>query len=739
MKLFDLLNEVKIDNNGGIGEVPDNRNVDYLGLRVLMKPSVFLSLASTLYREQASSVDYLKSQLAQGQGIASPWLVITVPQEWDDNDFSQPAKVAGHEGRNRMYAVLETEGDVPVETHLFFGGGLRSRHIKPEWIEALNKSLVPQRRASPVPGPFFEMDKKLDERKGAPGTLKAKITRLYGGDVTCSKTQKLKTRRGATNLDKRQANWFQNKHCGGATRVDEIISGGSIPGDWKKYGSGDAEMFETEFDFQKHKITISVSRDWAQSGAYVLMKKNIEPKADLIGREIIFRVDGETDPTGLLGTGAAGVMSTVVGKIVGLLHSITWDYLVFAGAGDSRQRLYTKILHRLAPGLDAESIQFGDWFLLVKNHLLWTSSQELDKLDESPQPVTAKWQQDNVGSVSRYITSFEYDDHLVEQRLTQDKNQKDLQDALAASDLRPSPQAKGYVWLWTVDGEIEQTGTMGLKAIPLWKELVRRLFGWLGSHEWDYLTFIGGRGSRNKLYSALGQMLAQRAGGKVYFDFDTSDFVVYKPSAIVQPKLQEAFDYQLPRDKWKIKTEGDSYIDFLFEIDGNEYELRMSRLHEPQKRGIYEVEFRHTEYGMDISGTGSAFKVFSAVFQLLKYAIDHQKTLPVNGLWFQAWAPSRKKLYKSMAPKLARHLGWTWVTNQESFPYSLSPGTDGYLILKPSLGETAGVGKIVKGVNTTTDVGPDAVQKQARKFLNKVSRKGVPPQIQSNGKFVAPK
>jgi hypothetical protein len=57
------------------------------------------------------------------------------------------------------------------------------------------------------------------------------------------------------------------------------------------------------------------------------------------------------------------------------------------------------------------------------------------------------------------------------------------------------------------------------------------------------------------------------------------------------------------------------------------------------------------------------------------------------------------------------------------------------LILKPSLGETAGVGKIVKGVNTTTDVGPDAVQKQARKFLNKVTAGGVPPQTQSNGKF----
>jgi transcriptional antiterminator len=32
IELFALLNEVKIDNVSGIGEVPDNKNVDYLGL-----------------------------------------------------------------------------------------------------------------------------------------------------------------------------------------------------------------------------------------------------------------------------------------------------------------------------------------------------------------------------------------------------------------------------------------------------------------------------------------------------------------------------------------------------------------------------------------------------------------------------------------------------------------------------------------------------------------------------------
>jgi hypothetical protein len=209
IELFALLNEVKIDNVSGIGEVPDNRNVDYLGLRVLMKPSVFLSLASKISRDQATSVDYIKQQLDQGQGMASPWLVLDIPVEWDEGSLEKPARVTAHEGRNRMYAVLETEGDVPVETHLFFAG-LRARHIKPKWIEALNTSLVPQRQSSAMAGPFFSTDTSIDERAGAPGTLKAKITRLYGGNVTCEKAKKLKNRRSATSHDKAQANWFLN-------------------------------------------------------------------------------------------------------------------------------------------------------------------------------------------------------------------------------------------------------------------------------------------------------------------------------------------------------------------------------------------------------------------------------------------------------------------------------------------------------------------------------------------------
>ena len=45
-----------------------------------------------------------------------------------------------------------------------------------------------------------------------------------------------------------------------------------------------------------------------------------------------------------------------------------------------------------------------------------------------------------------------------------------------------------------------------------------------------------------------------------------------------------------------------------------------------------------------------------------------------------------------------------------------------------------GVGKIVKGVNTTPDVGINELTKQAKKFGNKVSRTGQPP-VNPGGKI----
>ena len=51
------------------------------------------------------------------------------------------------------------------------------------------------------------------------GVLKARINKLYGGDVTCSKVKKLKSRNDATNRDTQLANWFINmQDCNGRSK-----------------------------------------------------------------------------------------------------------------------------------------------------------------------------------------------------------------------------------------------------------------------------------------------------------------------------------------------------------------------------------------------------------------------------------------------------------------------------------------------------------------------------------------
>lgn len=72
-----------------------------------------------------------------------------------------------------------------------------------EYLDALN---MPEKE------PLQEAYKGKRTNDGAPGTLKAKISKLYGGDVTIAKAKKLKSRENATPHDKRQANWFINFH-----------------------------------------------------------------------------------------------------------------------------------------------------------------------------------------------------------------------------------------------------------------------------------------------------------------------------------------------------------------------------------------------------------------------------------------------------------------------------------------------------------------------------------------------
>jgi len=152
------INEVIIDNVNGAGSVPWNEEVDYMGLRVLMKPSIFLKLtpelSDWLHKEH---IDKFQEYMKGGGTIGAPFLTIEIPDDWKKDIFKRSAKVMGHEGRHRMSAVLKFEGDEPIETHLFFGGW-RHHHFEenPEWIQQLNTRLKSQRGIL-LRGPFFKV------------------------------------------------------------------------------------------------------------------------------------------------------------------------------------------------------------------------------------------------------------------------------------------------------------------------------------------------------------------------------------------------------------------------------------------------------------------------------------------------------------------------------------------------------------------------------------------------------
>jgi hypothetical protein len=159
-KVKDLFeNNNIIDNKNGWGAVPNNQEIDYLGLRVSMTPETFIKLASPLGSEPSEKI---VQHIAQGGKIGSPFLIIDIPREWEDGDLSMPARVVSHEGRNRMLAVAKVLGNKPIEVHLFFSQGLRNRHITDDFKKVLNKGLVKEKSNSIIKGPLFNLNESIN-------------------------------------------------------------------------------------------------------------------------------------------------------------------------------------------------------------------------------------------------------------------------------------------------------------------------------------------------------------------------------------------------------------------------------------------------------------------------------------------------------------------------------------------------------------------------------------------------
>ncbi len=137
---------VIFDNEYGLGNVPNNKNVNYLGFTAVMKIDDFLNLAADHEEQRNETAKDIKELIDQGYGIATPWLEIEMENVIDGKGI---AKIVGHEGRARAICCQKYFGLTEMPIH-FFPKFLRSRHISNEHINSLNKDGIQRERSSAV-------------------------------------------------------------------------------------------------------------------------------------------------------------------------------------------------------------------------------------------------------------------------------------------------------------------------------------------------------------------------------------------------------------------------------------------------------------------------------------------------------------------------------------------------------------------------------------------------------------
>lgn len=150
---------VHFDPVDGIGEVPDNRNVRYMGFVVWMPISEFLGLNPPLCGDGSTKkVAGLARELSKGKVFAPPFLVVDVLgvdglNLWLDEEIKEVIKsfrVRSHEGRHRMTALLQIAGDVSVPVQVFGPRGWRALDFSVD--ELRGATIHPDPRGSSISG-----------------------------------------------------------------------------------------------------------------------------------------------------------------------------------------------------------------------------------------------------------------------------------------------------------------------------------------------------------------------------------------------------------------------------------------------------------------------------------------------------------------------------------------------------------------------------------------------------------
>jgi hypothetical protein len=178
MRSAEFVTELSFDDQNGIGITPNNKDIDHIGMRVLMRPDDFIRLAQPLPIDDEEEAK-IKAMATSGKKFAPPWLKIEVANEWKAFDkspefrFAKPGRIIEHEGRHRMLAHKLEHGNVPVEVHVVLQSPNKEwrtsnwtnnnkNDYSKEVVAALNRSLKSESGAM-VAGPFFHYEGAYEE------------------------------------------------------------------------------------------------------------------------------------------------------------------------------------------------------------------------------------------------------------------------------------------------------------------------------------------------------------------------------------------------------------------------------------------------------------------------------------------------------------------------------------------------------------------------------------------------
>lgn len=155
---------VAFDNVKGMGAVPYNQEVDYMGFAMELTPATFLKFAA--YDDRSDDAARIVKQIQEGTSIGAPYLWLELNYKEYQQGKPLFATVEGHEGRARMTAIHDLVGDVKVPVHVFLRGGLRAHSLSEKFFSDLRDGgMVPENtNVQPIKahiGRIFWMGKTL--------------------------------------------------------------------------------------------------------------------------------------------------------------------------------------------------------------------------------------------------------------------------------------------------------------------------------------------------------------------------------------------------------------------------------------------------------------------------------------------------------------------------------------------------------------------------------------------------